>query len=243
MTAATPRFDFYASIHKALRRFMCDTLLKLGALDVADTAEMERTLGQLGALLPQLRSHLEHENDFVHTAIEARRPAGARQTANDHIEHVATIRALEEEMQALRALPAEQRMPAAHRLYRHLSLFVAENFEHMHEEETINNATLWSLYSDEELVALHDRLMASIPPREVMDTVHWLAPSLNPQELAALLGDFQTKTPPEPFRHVLDLVRGRLDQTSWAKLARALRVPRPGLSGWRRRASSPTMPA
>ena len=45
MTAATPRFDFYASIHKALRRFMCDTLLKLGALDVADTAEMERTLG------------------------------------------------------------------------------------------------------------------------------------------------------------------------------------------------------
>ncbi|TMH09272.1 MAG: hypothetical protein E6H79_00345 [Betaproteobacteria bacterium] len=217
MTAATPRFDFYASIHKALRRFMCDTLLKLGALDVADASEMERTLD---------------ENDFVHTAIEARRPAGARQTANDHIEHLATIRALEEEMQALRALPAEQRMPAAHRLYRHLSLFVAENFEHMHEEETINNATLWSLYSDEELVALHDRLMASIPPREVMDTVHWLAPSLNPQELAALLGDFQTKTPPEPFRHVLDLVRGRLDQTSWAKLARALRVPpAPGLVG------------
>jgi hypothetical protein len=228
----TPRFDFYASIHKALRRFMCDTLLKLGALDADDAQDLQRTLGQLQALLTQLRSHVQHENDFVHTAIEARRPAGARQTANDHVEHLATIRTLEEEMQVLRALPVGERMPAAHRLYRHLSLFVAENFEHMHEEETVNNATLWSLYSDDELIAQHDRLMASIPPQELMSTMHWLAPSLNPQELAALLGDFQAKAPPEPFRHVLNLVRERIDTPSWAKLARSLGVaPVPGLVG------------
>jgi len=47
-----------------------------------------------------------------------------------------------------------------------------------------------------------------------------------------LLGDFQAKAPPEPFRHVLDLVRERIDAGSWAKLARALRMsPIPGLVG------------
>jgi hypothetical protein len=79
--ADTPRYDIDASIHKALRLFMTDTLMYVGWLDTADAAELDATLGQLDALL-LCASHLRQENEFLHPAIEARgrrrAPLGAR---------------------------------------------------------------------------------------------------------------------------------------------------------------------
>ena len=39
-----PRMDLYAPIHKALRNFMCDTLCRVGRVDVADADELQQTL-------------------------------------------------------------------------------------------------------------------------------------------------------------------------------------------------------
>ena len=74
---AVARFDLYAGVHKGLRLFMADTLTRVGRLDLDDEPELAATLGQLDELLEICRSHLGHENQFVHTAIEARRPGGA----------------------------------------------------------------------------------------------------------------------------------------------------------------------
>ena len=157
-----PRFDMYCFIHKALRQYMAHTLRGLGALDASEADERNVVLDNVDGLLAMLRSHLQHENDFVHTAIEARQPGGARETADDHLEHQEAIRNLEDESRALRDAHDEHRPQLALRLYRHLAAFVGENLVHMQVEETRNNATLWALYSDEELVAIHDRLVASI---------------------------------------------------------------------------------
>lgn len=219
------RTDLYAAIHKALRRAMCDTLTRLGMLDTDDHADMLRTLGQAEHLLCLLRSHLRHENDFIHTAIEARRPTGARRTADDHLEHMGAIAGLEAELRTLRVADTSMRPTLALRLYRHFALFVAENLQHMHIEETANNAALWSLYDDEELNALHDRLVSSIPPAEMMDTLRWMGPALAPRELAALLADMQSKAPPAAFAAVMDMLRPLLDPGRWVQLAATLGLP------------------
>ena len=223
--AAAPRFDLYSTIHKALRGFMQDTLQRLGALDVHDAQDLDDALAQLDVLLRVLRSHLRHENDFVHTAIEARQPAGAAAIADDHLSHQESIQALQAEARSLREAPAAGRAPVALRLYRHLALFVAENLEHMHAEETRHNALLWAHYSDAELVALHDRLLRAVAPADLAECLRWMARALPPQELAAVLGDMQRKAPPEPFRQLLGMVRGELDAPRWHKLASALALP------------------
>lgn len=225
MTALAGRFDMYGAIHKALRRFMNLTVDRLGRLDVADDAELGAALDQTQALLAHLRSHLRHENDHVHTAIEARVPAGARRTADDHAEHLEAIVALEDEAARLRAAPTAERDARAARLYRHLALFAAENVQHMHHEETVNQALLHAHYSDVELVEIHDRLIASIPPAEMMDTVRWLAPALSPRELAAILADMQAKAPPPAFAAMLGVVRGTLESARWERLAGTLAAP------------------
>jgi hypothetical protein len=225
-----PRLDFYASIHKALRRYMNEVLTRLGAMDADDAAERRAVLGELDTLLGLLRSHLQHENDFVHTAIEARRPGAARHTADDHFLHLDAIANLEDERRALEAAPPAERATLALRLYRHVALFVGENLIHMQVEETQNNALLWELYDDAELMALHDRLVASIPPAEMALCARWMAKSLAPQEVTMLFAGMAQKAPPPAFEALLDVARESMDDRRWARLARDLgRAPVPGL--------------
>jgi hypothetical protein len=228
--ATTTRIDLYAPIHKALRHFMTDTLHRVGRMDVFDADDMGRTLGQLDALLEECLHHLQRENAFMHTAMEARQPRGSTRTADDHIEHQDSIDALRAEAKALGDAPQAERMALALRLYRHLALFVAENFQHMHHEETHNNAVMWAHYSDAELVALHHRLIASIPPAENMQVGRWMIPALSPAERAMVFGDMKANAPAPAYRAMLDFVRPHLDDTAWNKLARALGEPQaPGL--------------
>ena len=225
--AAAVRLDLYAGIHKTLRLFMTDTLTRVGRLDVADAAELAAVLHQVDDLLLACRHHLAHENQHVHTALESRRPGSTQRVAAEHEEHLDAIAALGADAAALQAMPSAG---AAHRLYRHLALFVGENLVHMNVEETAHNAALWDLYGDDELMALHQRILASIDPAEMAATLHWMLPALTPAERAELLGGMQQQLPPEGLRQVLDIARAVLDDGAWAKLARAMNLPPvPGL--------------
>src|SRR5688572_21684584 len=130
-----PRMDMYAGIHKALRALMADTLLVVGRMDVDDADELAATTGRVLELLEFCRSHLRHENEFVHAAIEARAPGASTVIAHEHEEHEREIELLAEAAQALRDACAASRAPVALDLYRSLALFIAENFQHMHIEE------------------------------------------------------------------------------------------------------------
>jgi len=218
------RMDLYVSIHKALRSFMTDTLGRIGRIDVFDRADRDAALAQLDELLGLCLSHLRHENEFVHTAIEARQPAGSQRIAGEHDEHVETIAALRAEADALRAAAAGDAEQFALRLYRHLALFVAENFQHMHIEETVHNALLWQHYSDAELGALHGRLLASIAPQEHLLVARWMVPASTPAERAAIVGAAKAQMPPEALLGVMRMVRPHIDDAGWTKLAAAIGI-------------------
>lgn len=229
-TTTAPRADLYAGIHKAMRHFMTDTLHRVGRVDVGDAADLQRTLAQVEALLAQCVRHVEHENEHMHTAIDARSPRGASRTADDHVEHLDSIDTLRAEVESLRRAAPAERSTLALRLYRHLALFVAENFQHMHVEETQNNATLWAHYSDAELLALHGRILASIPFDEHLLIARWMLPAMNPTERAEVAGGMKAQAPAEAFAAILDVVRPHLDDSAWDKLARAIGIAQqPGL--------------
>ena len=217
-----PRHDLYVSIHKALRHFMLDTLMRVGALEVADEAEVEAVLGQVHALLAQCRAHIAHENAFVHPALEAARAGTSARIAHEHDEHHEAIDALHEDAHQLRAAPLERRPVLALRLYRHLALFVADNFHHMHHEETVHNAALWAHYADAELEALHGRLLASLPPHETFAVSRWMLPAMAPRERAGMLAGVRATAPAGVFEALVDHVRPHLDATAWSRLAPAI---------------------
>ncbi|WP_404301466.1 hypothetical protein [Alicycliphilus denitrificans] len=220
--AAAPRMDMYAFIHKALRAFMTDTLTGLGRMDADDDLELSQTGARVLQLLDFCRSHLHHENAFVHPAMERHAPGSAATVAREHEGHEQAIAALAAGAVQLMHCPRERRARVAHALYQQLALFVAHNFEHMHQEETGHNAVLWAHYSDAELAALEGALVASIPPDEMMVTLRWMLPYMTPAERAMMLGEMRRNAPPQAFEAALGVVRPQLSPAEWGKLARAL---------------------
>jgi hypothetical protein len=219
---ASPRFDIYVLVHMALRAAMTHALTAVGRQDWHDDADTAAALAQVRALLALARTHLAKENEFLHRALEARRPGSSAAAAHDHAQQEESIVALEALVARIESAPAAARAADARRLYHALALFVAENFEHMHVEETELNAVLWAAYTDDELRAIHDSLVASVEPQQMAEVVRWMVPNIAPAERALMLGDMQRKAPAEVFSRVLDLVRPALSARDWDKLMKAL---------------------
>jgi len=220
-THAAARPDLYAAVHKGLRLFMGDTLQRLGSTDSNDPAQLAAAIEQVRSLLATCRQHLIHENEFVHPALEARRPGTSALAAEDHDGHLAAIGALSEE-----AATTLQGGPAAlHRLYLNLARFVAENFEHMQLEETHHNAVLWAEYDDTELLALHEALVGSIAPEAMAVFQRWMIPAVAHVERAAMFAGMRASAPAAAFDGALAAARDLLPRGEWAKLARALELP------------------
>jgi len=220
----SPRLDLYAGIHKGMRAFMAETLVRVGRVDVADTADRDQALDQLEQLLGLCASHLRQENDFIHTAIEARQPAGSGKLAEEHVEHVESIAALREEAAALRKAPDHAAAALALRLYRQLALFVANHLLHMHAEETAHNALLWQHYSDADLAELHGRLLASVGPADKELAARWIVPASTPAERATMIAGMKAELGPEALLGLMAMLRPHLDAPGWAKLAAAAGV-------------------
>lgn len=226
------RVDLYVGIHKALRALMTDVLSAVGRMDTNDESEFDWVSSRVLQLAEVCASHLTHENEFVHVAMEARQPGASARIAAEHADHGDAIAALETAVRAMRACQGEARARAGLALYRRLALFVAHNFEHMHLEETAHNAVLWAHYSDEELLALHGRILASLPPEESLFTLRWMIPAMTPAERLQVLGDMQAQAPAPAFAAALDVVQPHLDLRGWAKLSRGLGLaPAAGLVG------------
>jgi hypothetical protein len=216
------RYNIYALIHKGLRAWMCEVLTAVGRMDPHDAADVAAALDDVRALLAGCESHLVHENEYVHTALEARAPGSASVTALEHEHHEQSLAALESSIRAVEASNGSARAAAAMRLYRQLALFIAQNFEHMHVEETENHAVLTAHYSEAEVFAIEQAIVGSLTPEEKMATMRWMAPSAAPHERAALLSGMRQNAPRPAFEAVLGLVKPHLTEREWAKLGVAL---------------------
>ncbi len=224
-TANTPaRYQIYSAVHKGLRALMADTLLRVGKMDAEDSCETAQTLEQLSNLLTLCRSHLEHENAFLHPALERARPNAALNTAEEHIEHLHAIADLERQLIAADAATGGERAAAMHRLYLQLATFVAENMQHMHGEETDNNAVFLQYYSDAEVMALEAELVSHIPPAEMAVWLRWMIPHMNAAERLHMLGGAKLHAPRPAFEGMLALAREVLSERDWYKLERGLQA-------------------
>jgi hypothetical protein len=225
MHASSPaRYNMYGFIHKALRSFMSDTLLRLGRLDVADAAQTDAALAQARELLALCRSHLEHENRFVHPALEACEPGSASRIAGEHVHHEEDIALLLGQVDAVEAARRDAAAceAAADRLYRHMAVFVGDNFAHMDYEEREHNATLWTHYSDAQLHAIEGAIVASLTPATSAASMRWMLPAINHGERVQLLRGMRANAPAPVFDGTLALARERLEERDWDKLSASL---------------------
>jgi hypothetical protein len=220
--ATTDRHNIYVMIHKGLRAWMCDVLTTVGRLDPHDPVDVAAALGEVRALLAGCKSHLVHENEYLHAALEARAPGSSATTALDHEHHEHALVDLEISASAVEGVSGSARVAAVMRLYRQLATFIAENFQHMHVEETENHAALTAHYDEAEVFAIEQAIVGSLTPGEKMATMRWMVPAASPHERAMLLSGMRSNAPRPAFEAVLGLVRPLLSEREVAKLDAAI---------------------
>ena len=217
-TETNTRFDMYLHVHKGLRAFMGHVLTTVGRIDPFDAVEVSTGVAEARALLEICREHLFTENQFIHTAMEARRPGSARATANEHIQHEEALEQIESLLRTVERSSKANLPIQLQNLYQQLALFVADNFQHMNVEERDNNLTLWSLYTDEELHKIHAELLASLEPATVTMNLRWIVPNVSHQERAVILGGLQKAMPAPAFEQLITLIKPHLNDRDFKKL-------------------------
>jgi hypothetical protein len=218
----TQRHNIYVLIHKALRACMSDALVAVGRMDPHDGDEVAATAALVRELLQFAPIHLQAEEDWIHPALEMRRAGSSAETRADHLQHREAFAMLETSLRAVEGSTGTAREVAALRLYRHLALFVADNLQHMHVEETENHATLIECYSEEEVLAIEGSIVGSHTPAETAMAMRWMLPAVNAAERAALLGGVRQNAPRPAFDATVAAVRPHLSARDWAKLEAAI---------------------
>ena len=219
---AQPRYDPYLVIHKGLRALMTDTLQRVGRMDPWDDEDTGQVLAQLREFVSLAQAHLHHEDLFVHPAMEARAPGSTRSADAGHQSHREALAGLLEGCAGVERSTGDARTAEALALYRRLALFIAEDLQHMHVEETENNAVLWATYSDEEIHGIVDRLVASMPPETNAKMARWMVASSSPGERATLLRGARQAMPAGAFDAMLGALAGGLNARDRVKLEAAL---------------------
>lgn len=221
------RYNSYALVHKGLRAFMMHTLQKVGTADWQDGDACADVLTTVRSLAETCRGHLQHENQFIHKAMEARQPGSSRHGELDHHEHELAITGLLADCDRIERSGSRDRDALGALLYDRLALFIAENLEHMAMEEVDHNAVLWAHYSDSEILAIEQALVASIAPEKAMHVLRWMLTAATPAERAGKLRGMQAHMPANVFLGVLTMLQPLLTATDWSKLQRALDLSTP----------------
>lgn len=221
------RYNSYGLVHKGLRTFMMQVLHLAGRTDWQDGDDCAKTLAEIRTLAQTCRSHLQHENHFIHAAMEARQPGSSRHAERDHVEHEQAISRLLADCDVVAEARPLDRSGLGARLYDRLALFIADNLEHMAMEEVDHNAVLWAHYSDAEIIAIEQALVASIPPEKAMQFLRWMMVAASPAERAEKLRGMRAHAPAEVFMGVMAMLQPLLSAVDWHKLQLALELSTP----------------
>lgn len=215
-----PRHDLYYAIHKGIRYAHCRLLMRIGSLDLDNDAARDALVSALRDHLNLCNGHLAHENREIHTALEARSPGASEVAEEGHVEHEKTFEELGRLIGTLATAAPGERQKVAHALYRRFALFMANDFEHMHEEETVLQPALQMAFTDEELLAIEHRIVASIPPHEMPLNMVPIVAAMHPGERREMLAGMKAGMPPADFAGMLDgLVKPNIPSTEWDALA------------------------
>jgi len=219
------RWDIYGAIHKGLRMAQLQLMMRIGSADFGDETTAKSIISDMRMIMALGASHLKHENDHIHRAMEKKQPGEVDRLEDQHDSHERDFAALEDVLAAIEKADGPMRKILARRLYLGLSAFIAHDLEHMHEEETVASPMLHAMFSDHELEQIEMDIIAQLPPEKVIAYMRLMIPASNPDERASLLGGVKASAPPEAFSAVIDLAaRPTLDARDFADLSRRLGI-------------------
>jgi hypothetical protein len=214
--------DLYKDIHKAIRVELFAATAEAGRLDPSQVVARGALASHVTDIVELLRSHAEHEDAAIQPVLEVRLPDLAERVEVDHL-------TLEARMDDLAEMAAEQAAAGVpdpgtqvQRLYLALASFTGDYLEHQDVEERVIMPALEAAVGIDDVVAIHQAILAGIPPEEMGRSLALMLPAMNIDDRTALLGGMRAGAPAEVFEGVWALAGSVLAPEDHRDLGRRL---------------------
>ncbi len=218
------RFPLYGPIHKALRSVMAGLIARSGAADWSDPKDVAAIQAEWENAMTLVASHHHHEDDFIHPLLAKASPGAHREIEREHEEQSRAREDLAGFLQQIASSdasgPQKQRLGAEFTVA--LYTYYSGLLMHMRREEGDAQSLLDRHYSFEELAAVNNQIVRSVPPDEMMLALGCMFPSISIYEQAGILGGIKADAPPHVFQAVSERVRAAIGEDAWARLAQRI---------------------
>ena len=204
--------DLYRDIHKAIRAELFAVTSTAARIDPSDPMARAALADHVRDIAALLVSHADHEDTHVQPTIERVLPELAARIAVEHP-------ALEGELDGLVELADAGEVAELHLA---LAAFTGRYLLHQDVEEREVMPALAAALSFEEVLAIHQAIISSIPPDEMGRSLAIMLPAINVDDRTGLLGGMRAGAPAEVFDGVWGLARSVLEPSDVSALARRL---------------------
>jgi Hemerythrin HHE cation binding domain len=194
--------DMYRNIHKGIRAELFRVTGLAGSIDPGDRCSREQLARDVTGMFGLLTLHARHEDDFVQPFIEVHAPLYAEVIAADHPRLEARMEEIQARVERAATAPAAEQQGRIHHVYRDLASFTGAYLEHQDFEECRVMPALAAVMGVEEVVAVDQAIVASIPPEVMATSLGFMLPAMNIDDRAEMLGGMQAEAPPEVFSGV-----------------------------------------
>jgi hypothetical protein len=229
LTVETPELEkvtvnMYRDIHKGIRAELFAVTTAAGSVDPADAAAVGAVGARWTNLVQILVAHAQHEDVWMQPVIERYAPVQGEIIAREHPQLEAQMAALELLAdRAANSCPIESSL-LVHRMYLGFASFTAAYLQHEEFEELHVMPVLSEKVSADELRALDNALVASIPPEQMAQSAAIMLPAMNIENRVELLGAIQADAPAEAFAGALALGQAVLDPADYRAVVERLGV-------------------
>jgi hemerythrin-like domain-containing protein len=167
----------FGPIHRAIRFALSDALTMLGATRFDDANETAFVVEWLGEVLALCEGHLNVEEKIVLPALRSRLTGNLDSIAHAHRAQTEGVQEMTALGEALLHASSDSRVFIGRMLYLRFSTFMGENMLHMAEEEQVVQPLLERVFTDDELRAMHARILDSLTPGEREMAARWMTAS------------------------------------------------------------------
>ena len=158
------RYNIFHQVHKGLRALLYETAIQLQHTDFWNVDEAEETIDRINEVIRLFEKHAHSEDTYVFPAVEKYDPAVADAFEQEHVKDHFLGQLLEESISLYKNSPViTEKAEAGKLVHSAFVKFMVFNLEHMAKEEDVLNRLLWRHYSDAELMAITQQIIANVP--------------------------------------------------------------------------------
>ena len=216
----TTRLDLFSNVHKGLRAALFEAATLVARTDFASADAAGAAASHCMATLRFLEEHAEHEDAVVMPELKALSPELHVALQSDHACTDGLQRELAQLLERLDRATLAERVSLGRRIHDRVWTLAAEHVRHMQREEQDAMRMLWAHRSDDELRAMHGRILARIAPRRTSEWLALMLPAMSVSERASIIGELRAKLPADALGALLSPARAALGP-AWGATALA----------------------